>query len=222
MNIHHIDLPPGLEYLEPVFADLLAVEPDSIDEDFDTTTLLATLRARISGLSLGDASRKLAQDRTALSRWLRDRPEHPAHFVVAFMEPTELAEFVSQAAVRPTKKQGKPSASRLRKPLLEVPNGFRAIYQRGSLALLSDAVGVIVTPMTEQDMLTMRNSIAAMPGSAGSEITLGNASGFKHVFARRRFYFLSVQKQPFQVVVDAGGRPYDEERIETLIASITF
>src|SRR4051794_30798782 len=68
-------LPPRLEYLQPVIAEMSKLGLDDFHEDLDTTALVAALRKRVKGLAMKRAKEMLTKDREALETWVGEREE---------------------------------------------------------------------------------------------------------------------------------------------------
>jgi hypothetical protein len=109
-------LPEPLRYLQP-FADALAkLPPEDLNEDVDASRLEAALRKRVRGLDEEAADAELTNDRDLLERWLKDRPEHPAHWILGFLLSPDLAPQLTQSS------EQLPRGPEI---LFEAPNGWK-------------------------------------------------------------------------------------------------
>jgi len=212
-------LPKELEYLAPVFASMLELDLSEIDESFDTSELDAALATRLRGLGAKAARARLAADRALLAAWLESEGEHPAHFVLAYIEPPEMADHLRSLVATPPR----PKASRrakLRSIRLGLPPEYRAMKQGRSQVFLGDSSAVVAMPTSEEELEQMRNAMASMPGARSEAIQLGMLRADKCTHLGRIFYFLRIEGQGVQVVIDTGGKAFDERGIEACLAGI--
>jgi hypothetical protein len=94
----HKPLPDSLRHLRP-FANALAKRPpEELNEDVDATRLEAALRKRVRGLDAESADALIATDRESLGRWLRDQPDHPAHWIMGFLLSLDLGAHLTRPA----------------------------------------------------------------------------------------------------------------------------
>src|SRR4051812_4370571 len=83
--------PQALPYLQ-TFSNMLAkLQPKDRNEDVDATKLESALRKRVRGLDEQTAQTELARDRELLERWLKTKPDHPAHWIRGFLLSPDLA-----------------------------------------------------------------------------------------------------------------------------------
>ena len=213
-------LPKELEYLAPVFASMLELDLDEIDESFDTSELDAALATRLRGLGAKAARSRLAADRALLAAWLQSQGEHPAHFVLAYIEPAEMADHLR--TLETTSPQPKASRRRtnVRSIRLQLPPEYRAVKQGRNLVFLADNAGVVAMPASDEEWEQMRKAMASMPGARKEAISLGALQADKYVHLGRIFYFLRIEGQVVQVVIDTGGKAFDERGIEACLAGI--
>ena len=68
------------------------------------------------GLDEEAADAELAMDRDLLERWLKDKPEHPAHWILGFLLSPDLATLLNEPATQP------PRGPEM---LFEAPNGWK-------------------------------------------------------------------------------------------------
>jgi hypothetical protein len=211
-------LPKELDYLAPVFASMLELDLSEIDESFDTSELDAALATRLRGLGAKAARSRLAADRALLTAWLESQGEHPAHFVVAYLEPPEMADHLRNLVATPPR----PKASRraLRSIRLELPPEYRAMKQGRNQIFLGDSSAVVAMPTSDEESEQMRQSMASMPGARSESIQLGSLRADKCTHLGRIFYFLRIEGQGVQVVIDTGGKAFDERGIEACLAGI--
>ena len=109
-------LPERLRYLQPFANALAKLPPEDLNEDVDTARLDSALRRRVRGLDEETAEAELAKDRGLLARWLKDKPDHPAHWILGFLLSPDLATHLTQPAESP------PRGPEM---LFEAPNGWK-------------------------------------------------------------------------------------------------
>jgi hypothetical protein len=212
-------LPKELEYLAPVFASMLELDLSEIDESFDTSELDAALATRLRGQGAKAARSRLAADRALLAAWLESQGEHPAHFVIAYIEPAEMVDHLRNLVATPPR----PTASRranLRSIRLELPPEYRALKQGRNQIFLGDSSAVVAMPTSDEESEQLRQSMASMPGARSESIQLGALRADKCTHLGRIFYFLRIEGQGVQVVIDTGGKAFDERGIEACLAGI--
>lgn len=224
------DLPRNLAYLADTMAYLLSLEPDEIDESTDTSILVAALRKRVVGVSGRTAGKRLREDAQSLRDWLVSRPDHPGHFVLAYMESCDG----SVADLRIDEPQAaKPRTSAKKRTLvMDAPAGFTSTSIKGNLFLMNEAarhpvsrngacsiaVMCLAEPLVDQT-LTIIDQQSDHKG--GTPVAFGEWTGRKDSFADRVFYHLSRAGVNVQVVVQAIGASSDEVEVESVLASIS-
>jgi hypothetical protein len=109
-------LPEPLRHLLPFANALAELPPEDLNEDVDASRLEAALRKRIRGLDEEAADAELAKDRGLLECWLKDKPEHPAHWILGFLLSPDLATLLAESATAP------PRGPEM---LFEAPNGWK-------------------------------------------------------------------------------------------------
>jgi hypothetical protein len=211
-------LPNDLEYLAPIFASMLELDLHEIDESFDTSELDAALATRLRGLGAKAARARLASDRALLGSWLESQGEHPAHFVLAYIEPPEMADHLRKLA--PPRPKASAQRTRLRPVRLTLPPEYRAVKQGKNQVFMSDHAAVVAMPASPEESEQMRKSMASMPGARRESIRLGTRDADKVTHLGRIFYLLSMEGQGVQVVIDTGGKAFDEREIEACLAGI--
>jgi len=109
-------LPDGLRYLQAFVTSLAKLPPEDLNEDIDPTRLESAVRKRLRGLDEDSAEAQLAKDRELLARWLKDKPNHPAHWVHGFLLSPDLASRLTRPTEAPP-----------RGPVIsfDVPNGWK-------------------------------------------------------------------------------------------------
>ena len=78
-------LPDPLRYLQPFANSLAKLPPEDWNEDIDGARLDAELRKRLRGFDDEAAAEELARDCDLLESWLKDKPDHPAHWIRGFL-----------------------------------------------------------------------------------------------------------------------------------------
>jgi hypothetical protein len=91
-----LPLPESLRYLQPFANALAKLSPEDLNEDVDASRLEAALRKRVHGLDEEAGETQLTKDRDVLEQWLKDKPEHPAHWIRGFLLSPELAETLTR------------------------------------------------------------------------------------------------------------------------------
>src|SRR5688500_6578165 len=101
-------LPEPLRYLHPFANALAQLPPADLHDAVDPTRLEAALRKRIRNLDLEAAEAQLAEDRDRLERWLEDKPDHPAHWILGFILSPTLATDLQQPVGPPPRGAAEP------------------------------------------------------------------------------------------------------------------
>jgi hypothetical protein len=83
-------LPEPLKYLQPFTKALAKLPPEKCNEDVDPSRLEKALRKRLQGLDDAAAVAALSRDQELLAAWLKDKPDHPAHWISGFLLYAEL------------------------------------------------------------------------------------------------------------------------------------
>ena len=94
-------LPDPLRYLQPFANALAKLPPEELNEDIDASWLDTALRKRLRGLDDEAAAAELAGDCDLLESWLKDKPDHPAHWIRGFLLSPDLATYLTQPAEPP-------------------------------------------------------------------------------------------------------------------------
>lgn len=210
-------LPNELVYLKPILAQLEALDPDEIDESLDTGPLLDALRGRVLGLNARAANQQLRSDRALLSHWVSARPEHPGHFVAAFMDTVGLAEFAKSSKPSPPRKPKKAPGFRL---TATAPAQFQLMEQRGNLVLMGPAGAIVLMPTTAEAQQSSSAQIVALSGSDAEDVAFGQWRGSKSSFASREFFWLEASGRHIDVVVDCGSGTMDEAIVVSVLTSL--
>jgi hypothetical protein len=231
----HAPLPEPLQYLQP-FANALAKRPPSeLNEDIDPSRLEAALRKRIADLDLEAAEAKLAEDHDRLERWLEAHPQHPAHWIAAYISSPTLAFDLSQS-IEPAPSM--PAEPTPRGPKIDfvAPDGWR-VKQLAPYLLqvkkgkLSATVMAIDQSMFHQTQRERESDWVVPPGvEATREIQVaqyGNVSGKKYVYRRiepdpwkRVDYVLSVPGGFAMAGIEAAGADFDEAPFEAQLQTV--
>jgi hypothetical protein len=75
-------------------------------------------------------------------------------------------------------------------------------------------------PTSDEESEQMFQSMASMPGARSESIQLGSLRADKCTHLGRIFCFLRIEGQGVQVVIDTGGKAFDERGIEACLAGI--
>src|SRR6266540_5805515 len=94
-------LPETLRYLQPFANALAKLAPEDLNEDVDASALESALRKRVRGLDEEAADAELAKDRAVLERWLKAKPDHPAHWILGFLLSPDIAMHLTHPAEPP-------------------------------------------------------------------------------------------------------------------------
>jgi hypothetical protein len=210
-------LPDELVYLEPVFAQLEALDPDEIDENLDTGTLLDALRGRVRGLTARAANQRLESDRALLAQWLATRPDHPGHFVAAFMDTEGLGGLVKSSKPSPPSKPRKAPGFRLS---VKAPAPFQLMEQRGNVVLMGPTGAIVLMPTTVEAQKHSSAQIAALSGVDAEDAVFAQWRGSKSSDAGRAFFWLEASGRHVDVVVDCGGGAMDEAVIASVLSTL--
>ncbi len=228
-------LPEPLRYLQPFANALAKLLPSRLNADVDPSRLEAALRKRIRGLNLEAAEAQLAEDHDRLERWLEDQPDHPAHWIAAYISSPTLAFDLSQP-VEPTPRA--PVEPPTRGPKIEfvVPDGWRVKQLAPYLLQLKNgkftgSVMAIDEVLFHQSQREREREWVVAPGvEATREIRVaqyGNVSGKKYVYRRiapdpskRVDYVLSVPGGFAMAGVEAAGTEFDEALFEAQLHTV--
>jgi len=208
-------LPERLRYLQPFANALAKLPPDQLNEDVDASRLESTLRKRVRGLDEGAAEAELAKDRDALERWLRDKPDHPAHWIRGFLLSPDLAAHLTQPAESPPRGPEMGFAAPDGWKVKVVP--FRLDLKRGKL------IGTImaIDEFSFDLMQRQQEHWAAPPGLEATRevqaVRHGEVFGKKYVYRqvapvpwKRVDYVLRVPGGFVSAMLDALGSDFDE------------
>jgi hypothetical protein len=213
-------LPAELEYLGGALAALVALGPEEIDESLDTSAIDTALRKRIEGLVPGAAVRRLREDRKLLGDWLVDNPEHPAHFVMAYMEPPELVEYLARPPERAPRAPRKPVAPRVRIHI-EVPEGFQRADVKKSVVLLGSRCAFVIAATTSEAQAASREEWFQMPGTTASDVAFGGWRGFASRHLQRESYWLATPTHHVDIMIDWGRGEPDQQLVASVLTSLT-
>jgi hypothetical protein len=75
-------------------------------------------------------------------------------------------------------------------------------------------------PASNDEWEQMREAMTSMPGARIESILLGARLAEKCTHLGRTIYFLRIDEQGVQVVIDTGGKSFDERGIEACLAGI--
>jgi hypothetical protein len=228
-------LPEPLRYLQPFASSLATRSPEELSEDVDATRLEAALRQRISGLDLEAAEAQLAEDRDRLERWLKDKPDHPAHWILGFILSPTLATDLTQS-VGPAPRGAAEPVPQGPKIDFVPPEGWRVKELAPYLlqlkkGKLSGSVLAIDEGLFHQTQRERESDWVVSPGvEATRDIQVaqyGHASGKKYVYCRiapdpskRVDYVLSVPGGFAMAGVEAAGADFDEAPFEAQLHTV--
>jgi hypothetical protein len=175
-------LPEPLRYLQPFANALAKLPPEDLNEDVDASRLEAALRKRIRDLDLEAAEAQLEEDRELLERWLADKPDHPAHWILGFILSPTLATDLTQPPEPP------PRGPEMR---FETPDGWKVKSVPFRLDLKAGKVTGSIMAIDQSGFdgsLREREQTAKLrqPGQETaneiSDVSLDGCSGKKYVF----------------------------------------
>jgi hypothetical protein len=225
-------MPDPLGYLQPFVNALARLPPDCLNEDVEPSRLEAALRKRIRGLDVENAEAQLAHDRERLKRWLENKPEHPAHWILGFMQSTLAKDIMQQAeplppgSTEPTPTEPAPHGPRIG---FVPPNGWKvkllAPYllelKKGKLSGTIMAIDEALFHRTQRD----RENWVVAPGVEATrevqDVQYGDASGKKYVYRRvspdpsKRVDYVLVVPGGFAMAgIEATGVDFDVVQFE--------
>jgi hypothetical protein len=208
-------LPELLKYLQPFANALAKLPPADLNEDVDASRLESALRKRARGLDDEAADAELNKDRDALERWLKDKPDHPAHWIRGFLLSPDLATHLTQPAEPPPRGPEMSFVAPDGWKVKAVP--FRLDLKKGKL------IGTIMAIDEFSFNLIQRQQEhwVAPPGLEARREVLpvrhGDVSGKKYVYRqtapvpwKRVDYVLSVPGGFVSAMLDALGADFEE------------
>lgn len=228
-------LPEPLRYLQP-FANALAKLPrDGLHENVDASPVETALRRRIRDLDPEAAEAQLAEDRDRLERWLDDKPDHPAHWILGFILSPTLAIDLMQPVEPPSRGEPEPVPDGP-KVAFAPPDGWKVKqlapyllqFKKGKL---SGTVMAIDEKLFHQTQRDREGEWVVAPGvEATRQIQVaeyGNVSGKKYVYRRiapdpskRVDYVLSVPGGFVMAGIEAAGADFDEAPFEAQLHTV--
>jgi hypothetical protein len=224
-------LPESLRYLRPFANALAKLRPENLNEDVDASRLESALRTRVRGMDEAAADAELAKDRDLLTRWLQDKPDHPAHWIRGFLLSPVLATRITQPAEPP----------RLGPEMVfEPPDGWKVKAVPFQLALKAGKVVGSITTLEDEFSFEHsqreREQTATRPHPHGmqtaneiSDISRGGCSGKKFVFRnistpvplKQVDYLLRVPGGFVWVqLMTAAGADFDESPLESKLHTL--
>ena len=154
--------PEEIGYLFELIKSLHSIDLEFEAEDLDTSNIEACLRARISNLSVEMAKKLLHNDTKLLKGWSKSNELDAVHWLIAFMDNDELAEYL-QRPVHDAPKTLFPDVKYIPVKFTgKVPDGWNQVKVKNSLVFLNckpgydleSAVAVIhATSVKELEML---------------------------------------------------------------------
>jgi hypothetical protein len=174
-------LPKSLNFLQGFVNFLAKLPPEDLNEDVDGSRLESALRKRLRGLDVDAAEARLADDRAKLEKWLKSRPNHPAHWVFGFMLLDDLATHLTQPP-RP-----RPAGPKM---TFEPPTGWKvkevpfrldlkAGKVIGSIMAIDEGTFELLTWQREQAAQSLRRD--GRSTVAISDVTYGACGGKKYL-----------------------------------------
>lgn len=170
-----------MRYLQPFTNALAKLPPEGLNEDVDASRLEAALRKRVRGLDEEAADAQLAKDRNLLERWLKDKPDHPAHWIRGFLLSPDLATHLTQPPEPP------PRGPEM---LFEAPDGWgvktvpfrldlRAGKVIGSIMAIDESTFRLLQLQRAQAAVFQESEVQAT--NEVSEVLFGPCSGKKYL-----------------------------------------
>jgi hypothetical protein len=189
----HAPLPEPLRYLQPFANALAKLAPEDLNEDVDATRLDAALRKRVRGLDEEAAEAELAKDRDLLEHWLKDKPDHPAHWIRGFLLSPDLATHLTQPAEPP------PRGPEM---LFEAPNSWKVKSVPFRLDLKAGKVigSIMAIDQFTFDLLQLQHEQAAKIQQPGVQATneVSDVS-FEHC-SRKKYLYRRTAPAPWKQV----------------------
>lgn len=226
-------LPEPLRYLQPFVNSLARLPAESVNEDIDSSRLLAALRKRLRGLDGEAAQEALAKDRDLLETWLKNTasPGHPAEWVLGFLLWPGVASHAIHAHA-PSPPKPEPLAPAI---TFETPPGWKVTSAPFGLKLKKGKITGIIAAVDEKmfngwpDVHEERVRAAVVPDYQAktelSEVHLGACSGKKYCCQmtapavwRTVEYMLRVPGGCVEIVL--GGTGFDESPIEAKVHTL--
>jgi hypothetical protein len=230
-----INLPSQLKYLEPAIKELSKVPPDELDEMTNTDLLVKLLLKRIDGINDQQADMLLNEDRNLLEQWTKDNPDQagPAIFIFGFMMGSD-AEAMRDAS------QAKPSETIIQ---AQFPKGFKTDRPNdycinGQKRKIVICVGILPQKSSYEHLKTHHTAPdlkIEVPGCKKeykktiSTITYGKVRGYKVHYVQTAFcfwkrveYLLEVPGGYATVMIDSGGKDFNEMEYEPFLESINI
>lgn len=229
-------LPEPLRYLQQFVNALAKLPPKDLNEDVDPRRLEAALRKRIRDLDLEAAEAQLREDRDRLERWLKDKPVHPAHWILGFILSPTLATDLTQPV--PPLPRGAAKLVPPQRPKIDFvpPEGWRVKELAPYLLQLkkekiSGWVIAIDEDLFRQTQRDRESDWVVLPGvEAMRDIQVaqfGHTSGKKYVYRRiapdpskRVDYVLSVPGGFAMAGVEAADADFDEAPFEAQLHTV--
>ncbi len=228
-------LPDSLRYLQPFANALAKLPPDALNEDVDASRLEAALRKRVRGLDEEAAEAELARDRDRLEHWLKDKPDHPAHWIRGFILSPTLATDLTQPVGPPPPGAVEPAPQGPKIDFVP-PEGWRVKELAPDLlqlkkGKLSGSVMAIDEGLFHQSQRERETEWVVAPGvEATRDVQVaeyGNVSGKKYVYRRiapdqwkRVDYVLSVPGGFAMAGVESAGADFDEAPFEAQLPTV--
>ena len=217
-------LPSRLAYLQPALDWLATLPADELDEDTDSSLVDNALRTRISGMSESEAQQLIDDDGQALEGWL-DQPGmelSPGNFILGLLSLPDLAHFM---LVPP-----EPPPPRI---LFEAPDGYQIVERPNGLNL---EVGLLIGCINVIDVATaeflqeQKKQTLSLPhvnvDCSIDQVCFGPVIGTRHRLIdtvtqwKRVEYFLDVPGGHVYVMLDAGGKDFDEAPMEACLHTL--
>jgi hypothetical protein len=214
--------------LQPFANALAKLPPEDLREDVDPSRLDAALRNRIRGLDEKTASEALIKDGELLERWLKDKGDHPAHWIRGYLYSPELATYLMQ-----------PPEPQPRGPEIhfEAPPGWKGETLPFALELIAGEVlaGISVIDESTFNLLQLqfKQAVKNLPADAQastevSDVSFGPCRGKKYLYRttapaawKQGNYVLSVPGGYVTIIVGTiTGADFDETPLESKLHTL--
>jgi hypothetical protein len=230
-------LPEQLRYLEAALRQLANTPAEKLSEDVDVSTLEGALRCRVRGLSIREAQERLQEDRELLANWL-DSSENEAasgQWLLAFLgyRPGALARRLLAPPV---------AQERLPEITFELPDGWS--FERVPLSLQlrrgRKTMGTIISidasslahmlyhnEVRDKLQSQNRNPLGVVGSWAKSPVQYREVRGHKFLYNqiapvpwKSVQYLLDVPGGSVNIMLDGGGRDFDETEFEAQLHTL--
>jgi hypothetical protein len=228
-------LPEALLYLQPFARSLERLAPDELNEDVDPTRLAGALRKRLRGLDDARAEAELEDDRAILAAWLETEapPDHPANWLLDYGLSTGLAFQIARP--REPAPAGPEMTFEIPKDWKLKASPFQLQFKKGKLIgqiTAIDDLGFEISKRQREHEIKPPIGVE-FPFKVPqillekSDVTFRPVIGRKYVQTavtpkswKRVEYILSVPGGYMSVILDGGGRDFDESLVESKLHTL--